>query len=66
MEEFNEYKRRLVFYDAKVFGAINRYWAMAVRFVRAKEFFAELLGTFMLIVSLTVYFLVCDQTWHCR
>ena len=39
-------------YDKKFFGTINEYWAKAVKFIRAKEFFAELLGTFMLVVSI--------------
>ena len=38
-------------YDRKVFGTITKYWAAAVKFVRAREFLAELLGTFMLVVS---------------
>ena len=55
MEEFYEFKRRVVYYDAKVFGIINQYWAAAVKFVHAKEFFAEFLGTFILIVSDVVF-----------
>ena len=51
MESFNEFQRRLSYYDMKVFGTINQYWAAAVKFIHMKEFFAELLGTFMLIVS---------------
>ena len=39
-------------YDKKIFGSINKYWAKAVKLIRAKEFFAELLGTFMLVVSM--------------
>ena len=38
-------------YDRKIFGTITKYWAVAVRCVRGKEFLAELLGTFMLVVS---------------
>ena len=43
--------RTLAFYDKRVFGAINEYWATAVRFIRAREVFAEFLGTFVLVVS---------------
>ena len=38
-------------HDKKFFESINKYWAKAVKVIRAKEFFAELLGTFMLVVS---------------
>ena len=38
-------------YDKMIFGTINKYWAKAVKLIRAKEFFAELLGTFILVVS---------------
>ena len=38
-------------YDKIVFGAINKYWTKAVKSIQAKEFFAELLGTFILVVS---------------
>lgn len=38
--------------DTKVFRAINNHWAAAVRRVHMREFFAELVGTFVLIVSL--------------
>lgn len=44
---------RVAYYDKKVFGTVNEYWATAVRFIRAKEFFAELLGTFILVVSVS-------------
>ena len=46
-----ECARTVAFYDKKVFGTINEYWATAVRFIRAREFFAECLGTFVLVVS---------------
>ena len=39
-------------YDKMIFGTINKYWAKAVKLIRAKEFFAELLGTFILVVSI--------------
>ena len=42
-------------YDRKIFGSINKYWAKAVKLVRAKEFLAELLGTFILVVSYNSY-----------
>ena len=37
--------------EKKLFGTVNEYWAKAIKFVRAKEFFAEFLGTFVLLVS---------------
>ena len=42
---------RVDYYDKKIFGAINKYWAKAVKLLRAKEFLAEFLGTFVLVVS---------------
>ena len=48
MEDF---AHRVSYYDKKAFGIINQYWATAIKFVRAKEFFAEFLGTFVLVVS---------------
>ena len=48
MEDF---RRRYTYYEKKLFGVVNEYWATAVKFVRAKEFFAEFLGTFVLVVS---------------
>jgi glycerol uptake facilitator-like aquaporin len=39
------------YYNLKVFGKVNEHWAAAIKFVRAREFFAEFLGTFMLLVS---------------
>ena len=48
MEDFT---RRYTYYEKKLFGGVNEYWAAAIKFVRAKEFFAELLGTFVLVVS---------------
>ena len=50
MEDF---RRHYSYYEKKVFGTVNEYWAAAIKFVRAKEFFAELLGTFVLVVSST-------------
>ena len=50
MEDF---RRHYFYYEKKVFGTVNEYWAAAIKFVRAKEFFAELLGTFVLVVSST-------------
>ena len=47
----DDFKAKVSDYDRKVFGTITKYWARAVRFVRAKEFLAEMLGTFMLVVS---------------
>ena len=41
-------------YDKMIFGAINKYWAKAVKLIRAKEFLAELLGTFILVVSIKI------------
>jgi hypothetical protein len=38
-------------YDKKVFGTITKYWAKIVKLLRAKEFLAEFLGTFVLVVS---------------
>ena len=43
--------RTIAFYDKRMFGAINKYWATAVQFIRAREVFAEFLGTFVLVVS---------------
>ena len=51
MEDF---ARRVSYYDHKIFGAINAYWAAAAKFVHAREFLAELLGTFVLVVSLSI------------
>ena len=48
MEKFNDCVDR---YDKKIFGTINKYWAKAVKLLRAKEFLAEFLGTFVLVVS---------------
>ena len=48
MDKFTD---RVSYYDKKAFGAINRYWAKAVNFLRAKEVLAEFLGTFVLVVS---------------
>ena len=42
-------------YDKKLFGAINKYWAKTVKFLRAKEFLAEFLGTFILVVRSVNY-----------
>ena len=42
-------------YDKKIFGTINKYWAKAIKLIRAKEFLAELLGTFILVVSYSNY-----------
>lgn len=47
----DDFRHRVCYYEKKVFGYINEYWATAVNFIRAKEFFAELLGTFVLVVS---------------
>jgi hypothetical protein len=41
-------------YDKKLFGSINKYWAKIVKLFRAKEFLAEFLGTFVLVVSLVM------------
>ena len=38
-------------YDKMIFGTLNKYWAKAIEMIRAKEFLAELLGTFILVVS---------------
>ena len=38
-------------YDRVIFGTITKYWAKGIKLIRAKEFFAELLGTFILVVS---------------
>ena len=54
MEKFTNIVDR---YDKKLFGAINKYWAKTVRFLRAKEFLAEFLGTFVLIVSSVTSFM---------
>ena len=48
MEDFS---RCYSYYNKKVFGKVNESWAAAVKFVRAKEFLAEFLGTFVLLVS---------------
>ena len=48
MEKFTDCVDR---YDKKVFGTINKYWAKTVKFLRGKEFLAEFLGTFVLVVS---------------
>lgn len=42
---------RVDYYDKKTFGTIDRYWAKAVKLLRAKEVLAEFLGTFVLVVS---------------
>ena len=49
MEDFT---RRVSYYESKIFGSISVYWAAAAKFLHAREFFAELLGTFVLVVSL--------------
>ena len=48
MEKFTKCVDR---YDKKIFGTINKYWAKTVNYLRAKEFLAEFLGTFVLVVS---------------
>ena len=45
-------------YDRKLFGAINKYWAKIVKFLRAKEFLAEFLGTFILVVRSVKLFII--------
>ena len=54
MSEMEDFVHRVSYYDKKTFGTINEYWAKAVRLIRAKEFFAEFLGTFVLVVSLYI------------
>ena len=49
--EMEHIVQQISHYDKIVFGAINKYWARAVKSIQAKEFFAELLGTFILVVS---------------
>jgi acyl-ACP thioesterase len=44
-------KQHISDYDKMIFGTMNKYCAKAVRLIRAKEFLAELLGTFILVVS---------------
>ena len=44
-------------YDENFFECINKYWTKVVKLIRAKEFFAELFGTFMFVVS-TVNWLI--------
>jgi hypothetical protein len=44
-------KQHIADYDKMIFGTMNKYWAEAVKLIRAKEFLAELLGTFILVVS---------------
>ena len=56
-----ECARTVAFYDKKVFGAINEYWATAVWFIRAREFFAECLGTFVLVVSCLSLSYFCSE-----
>lgn len=60
--------RRVAYYDKKVFGTINEYWATAVKVIRAREVFAEFLGTFMLVVSFirfSIFFVnTCDKKYH--
>ena len=41
--------------DKMIFGTLNKYWSRAIKIIRAKEFFAELLGTFILVVSNNIY-----------
>ena len=57
--------RRVAYYDKKVFGTINEYWATAVKLIRAREVFAEFLGTFMLVVSFRSFLIFfvnsCDR-----
>ena len=48
MEKFTKCADR---YDKKIFGTINKYWAKTVKYLRATEFLAEFLGTFVLVVS---------------
>ena len=48
MEDFSRYYSC---YNKKIFGKVNESWAAAVKLVRAKEFLAEFLGTFVLLVS---------------
>lgn len=38
-------------YERQLFGKVSEYWAAAIKFIRAREFFAEFLGTFVLLVS---------------
>lgn len=55
MEDFIH---RCSYYEKKFFGTVNEYWAKVIKCVRAREFFAEFLGTFVLIVSYSVTSLV--------
>ena len=55
LDKMGECLNRVEYYDKKVFGIINQYWSATVKFLRAKEFLAELVGTFMLVVSFKYY-----------
>ena len=46
-------KDRVSSFDKRVFATINKYWAKAIKIVRAKDFLAEILGTFVLVVRMT-------------
>lgn len=42
---------RIVRLEAQASHTVTKYWAKAVKLIRAREFFAEFLATFMLMVS---------------
>ena len=54
--ELQHIAQHIADYDKMIFGTINKYWAKAIKLIRAKEFFAELLGTFILVVSIHYYY----------
>ena len=42
---------RIVRLETQASHTVTKYWAKAVKVIRGREFFAEFLATFMLIVS---------------
>ena len=50
---------RIVRLEAQASHTITKHWAKAVKVIRGREFFAEFLATFMLIVSQAAQHCTC-------
>ena len=53
--------KRLVKVEEAAENTVKRAWARAVHFIHAREFFAEFLGTFILVVSYTEAFMIVQR-----
>ena len=50
--------KRLIKAEESAENTVKQAWAKAVHFIHAREFFAEFLGTFILVVSYTEGFMI--------